>query len=40
MVAIMNMIISTQKCSKAWKEDKVVMIPKPCNEEDKNRPEN
>jgi hypothetical protein len=36
----MNMMISTKKCSEAWKESKVILIPKPYNEEDKNRPEN
>jgi hypothetical protein len=36
MVAIMNIMIRTQKCSTAWKEGKVVMLPKPCSEEEKN----
>jgi hypothetical protein len=40
MVAITNTMIRTQKCPEAWKEGKVVMISKPCNEEDKKRPEN
>jgi hypothetical protein len=40
MVAIMNMMIRTQKCPESCKEGKVVMLPKPCSEEEKNRPEN
>jgi hypothetical protein len=38
--AIMNMMIRTQKCPEAWKEDKVVMLPKSCKEEEKDRLEN
>jgi hypothetical protein len=40
MVAIMNMMIRTQKCSTPWKEGKVVMLSKPCSEEEKNLPDN
>jgi hypothetical protein len=40
MTAIMNMMIRTQKCPEAWKQGKVVMLSKPCNEEEKDRPEN
>jgi hypothetical protein len=38
MTAIMNMIFRTQKCSEPWKEGKVVMLSKPCNEEEKTDP--
>jgi hypothetical protein len=40
MVAIMNMMIRTQKCPTSWKEGKVVMLPKPCREVGKNLPGN
>jgi hypothetical protein len=40
MVVIMNMMIRTQKCPTSWKEGKVVMLPKPCSEEEKNLPDN
>jgi hypothetical protein len=40
MVKIMTVIISVQKCTEAWKEGKVVMLPKPFNEEDKDKPGN
>jgi hypothetical protein len=29
-----------QKCPESWKEGKVVMLPKPCDESEKNKPEN
>jgi hypothetical protein len=35
MTVIMNMMIRTQKYPEAWHEGKVVMLPKPCNEEEK-----
>jgi hypothetical protein len=34
------MIIRVQKCSEAWKEGKVVMLPKPCEESEKEKPGN
>jgi hypothetical protein len=40
MVVIMKMMIRTQKCPTSWKEGKVVMLPKPCSEEEKNLPNN
>jgi hypothetical protein len=33
-------MINTQKCPTAWKEGKVVMLPTPCSEEEKNIPGN
>jgi hypothetical protein len=36
----MNMMIRTQKYPESWKEGKVVILPKPCSEEEKNQPEN
>jgi hypothetical protein len=35
MVSIMNMMIKTQRYPEAWKECKVVMLPKPCNDKEK-----
>jgi hypothetical protein len=35
MVAILNMLIRTQKCPTYWKEGDVVMLPKPFSEEKK-----
>jgi hypothetical protein len=40
MVKVMTMMLRIQKCPESWKEDKVVMLPKPCNENQKGRPEN
>jgi hypothetical protein len=40
MVTIMNMLVRTQKCPTSWKEGKVVMLPKPCSEEENNLPNN
>jgi hypothetical protein len=40
MTAIKNVMIRTPKCSEECKEGKVVMLPKPCNEEEKGKPEN
>jgi hypothetical protein len=37
---MMNMMIRTQKCPEAWEEEKVVMLPKPCSEEEKDLPQN
>jgi hypothetical protein len=36
----MTMMMRIQKCPEAWKEGKVVMLPKPCKESEKGRPEN
>jgi hypothetical protein len=36
MVNIMTMMLKVQKCPEAWKEGKVVILPKPCSEEEKN----
>jgi hypothetical protein len=35
MVKVVEMMIRLQKCPKAWKEGKVVMLPKSYSEEDK-----
>jgi hypothetical protein len=40
MLNIMNWRIRLQQWPEAWKEEKVVILPKPCNQEKKNRPEN
>jgi hypothetical protein len=40
LIAIMTMMLRTQKCPTAWKEGKVVMLPKPCNENEKDQPNN
>jgi hypothetical protein len=40
LTKIMTMMIRLQKCPEAWKEGKVVMLPKPCNESEKDKPEN
>jgi ABC-type thiamine transport system substrate-binding protein len=37
MVNIRNMMIRVQKSSEAWKEDKMVMIPKPCEESEREK---
>jgi hypothetical protein len=36
----MNMMTRVQKCPEAWKEGKVLMLPKPCEESEKEKPEN
>jgi hypothetical protein len=33
------MLLSVQKCPEAWKEGKVVILPEPCPEAEKNKPE-
>jgi hypothetical protein len=40
MIKIMTMMLRLQKCPEAWKEGKVVMLPKPCKKSEKNKPEN
>jgi hypothetical protein len=40
LVSIINMMLRVQKCPQAWKDGKVAMFPKPCNEDGKDRPEN
>jgi hypothetical protein len=40
MVKIMTMILSVQKCPESWKEGKIVMLPKPCDESEKDQPGN
>jgi hypothetical protein len=40
MVSIMNMMLRLQKYPEFWKDEKVVMLPKPCDERGKDKPEN
>jgi hypothetical protein len=40
IIKIMTMMIRLQKCTESWKEGKVVMLPKPCNESENGKPEN
>jgi hypothetical protein len=40
MIKIMTMMIRVQKCPESWKEGKVVMLPKPCDESEKDKPGN
>jgi hypothetical protein len=40
IVKIMTMIIKLQRCPETWKEGKVMMLPKPCSEEEKDKLEN
>jgi hypothetical protein len=40
IAAMMNMMIRTQRCAEAWKEGKVVRLPTPCSEIEKNLPQN
>jgi hypothetical protein len=37
MIKIMTMMLRVQKCREAWKEGKVVMLPKPCDESEKDK---
>jgi hypothetical protein len=37
MVNIMTMMLKVQKCPEAWKESKVVILPKQCSEEEKDK---
>jgi hypothetical protein len=34
------MFLRIQRCPESWKEGKVVMLPNPCDESEKNKPEN
>jgi hypothetical protein len=40
LVSIMEMLLRMQRCPESWKEWKVVMLSKPCDESEKNKPEN
>jgi hypothetical protein len=40
MIRILTMMLRVQKCPEAWKEGKVVMLPKPCDETEKDKPGN
>jgi hypothetical protein len=37
MIKIMTIILRVQKCPEAWKEGKVAMLPKPCDESKKDK---
>jgi hypothetical protein len=40
LVSMIEMMLRMQRYLESWKEGKVVMLPKPCNEDEKNKPEN
>jgi hypothetical protein len=40
IISIMNMLLSNQKCSQTWKEGKILMLPRPCIKDEKDKSEN
>jgi hypothetical protein len=40
LVSMMEMLLRMQRCPESWKKGKVVILPKPCDESEKNKPEN
>jgi hypothetical protein len=40
MIKIMTMMLRVQKFPESWKEGKIVMLPKPCDESEKDKPNN
>jgi hypothetical protein len=40
MIKILTMMLRVQKCPEAWKQGKVIMLLKPCNESEKDKPGN